>query len=98
MATDEIPSTPAWPRPLFASTHWSVILAAGCGDTCAYHALSRLCETYWYPLYAYARRRGCSPHDAEDLTQEFFAKLLKGNWVSKADQNRGRFRSSCFPP
>jgi RNA polymerase sigma-70 factor (ECF subfamily) len=78
---------------LFASTHWSVILAAGQSDTRAHDALAHLCETYWYPLYAYARRRGCSPHDAQDLTQEFFARLLKGNWVAKADRNRGRFRS-----
>jgi RNA polymerase sigma factor (sigma-70 family) len=82
------------PEPLFVTTHWSVVLAAGHGDTPrASDALARLCQTYWYPLYAYARRRGCSPHDAQDLTQEFFARLLEGNWVAKADRQRGRFRS-----
>jgi RNA polymerase sigma-70 factor (ECF subfamily) len=55
--------------------------------------LAGLCQTYWYPLYAYCRRCGCSPQDAEDLTQEFFARLLEHNWVAKADPNRGRFRS-----
>ena len=81
------------PRPLFASTHWSVVSAAGQEDTHAGDALASLCETYWYPLYAYARRRGCSPPDAQDVTQEFFSRLLKGNWVADADRRRGRFRS-----
>ncbi len=82
------------PEPLFVTTHWSVVLAAGHGDTTrAGEALSHLCETYWYPLYAYARRRGSSPHDAQDLTQEFFARLLAGNWLAGAERDRGRFRS-----
>ncbi|MCX6905997.1 MAG: sigma-70 family RNA polymerase sigma factor [Verrucomicrobia bacterium] len=55
--------------------------------------MAYLCQAYWYPLYAYARRRGSSPHDAQDLTQEFFARLLEGNWVRQADRHRGRFRS-----
>jgi RNA polymerase sigma-70 factor (ECF subfamily) len=79
---------------LFVTTHWSVVLAAGHSDTTrAHEALAHLCKSYWYPLYAYARRRGCSPHDAQDLTQEFFARLLTGNWVAKADRQRGRFRT-----
>ncbi len=70
------------------------MLAAGHGDTAgAQEALSRLCETYWYPLYAYVRRRGHSPEDAQDLTQEFFAQLLAHNWVARADRQKGRFRS-----
>jgi len=94
MGTDESSAETAKRRdPLFASTHWSVVLAAGQGDTRAHDALAHLCKTYWYPLYAYARRRGCSPHDAEDLTQEFFARLLQGNWVARADRKRGLFRS-----
>jgi RNA polymerase sigma-70 factor (ECF subfamily) len=52
-----------------------------------------LCQSYWYPLYAYARRRGCSPEDAQDMTQGFFARLLEGNWLADADRRRGRFRS-----
>lgn len=78
----------------FPNTHWSVVLTAGRSDTTRAHAaLSRLCETYWYPLYAYVRRRGHSPEDAQDLTQEFFARLLARNTVAKADPERGRFRS-----
>ena len=80
--------------PVFATTRWSVVMAAGHGDTThAHDALAHLCQIYWYPLYAYARRRGCAPHDAQDLTQEFFARLLAGNWVAQADRERGRFRS-----
>ena len=82
------------PEPLFVTTHWSVVQAAGHGDpTRAHDALAHLCQAYWYPLYAYARRRGSSPQDAQDLTQEFFARLLQGNWVAQADPERGRFRS-----
>jgi len=95
MAIDESGDhTAERPDPLFVTTHWSVVLAAGHGDTTrACDALAYLCQAYWYPLYAYARRYGCSSHDAQDLTQEFFARLLKGNWVAQADAQRGRFRS-----
>jgi len=95
MATDESDGqTRDRPEPLFVTTHWSVVLAAGHGDTArADDALAHLCQAYWYPLYAYARRRGCSPPDAQDLTQEFFARLLEGNWLARADRQRGRFRS-----
>ncbi len=87
-------SAPSRLPPVFATTHWSVVLAAGHGDTVeAQDALTHLCRVYWYPLYAYARRRGQSPHDAQDLTQEFFARLLEGNWVAQADRQRGRFRT-----
>ena len=82
------------PRPVFVTTHWSVVLTAGRSDTTrAQEALSRLCETYWYPLYAYVRRRGQSPQDAQDSTQEFFARLLAGHWVGDADRAKGRFRT-----
>ena len=81
-------------RSAFVTTHWSVVLTAGRSDTTrAHEALSRLCETYWYPLYAYVRRRGHSPEDAQDSTQEFFARLLAGNWVGDADRTKGRFRT-----
>ena len=70
------------------------MLAAGRGDTPnAQAALETLCRTYWYPLYAYARRRGQSVEDAQDLTQAFFARLLERHWVADADQQRGRFRT-----
>lgn len=78
----------------FVTTHWSVVLSAGRSDTPrAAEALQRLCQAYWYPLYAYVRRRGYSPEDSQDLTQEFFARLLEGNRVRSADQQKGRFRS-----
>lgn len=61
--------------------------------TQARDALAKLCQTYWFPLYAYVRRRGHGPHDAEDLTQSFFLCLLEQKSVANADPNRGRFRS-----
>ena len=79
---------------VFATTHWSVVLQAGaCDTTLARDALAQLCEAYWYLLYAFARRRGYASHDAQDLTQEFFARLLAGHWLAQADRERGRFRS-----
>ena len=80
--------------PAFVTTHWSVVLAAGGSDTTgARQALAKLCQAYWYPLYAYVRRRGVSPPDAEDLTQEFFARFLEHGWVANADREKGRFRT-----
>jgi RNA polymerase sigma-70 factor (ECF subfamily) len=76
------------------TTHWSVVLAAGAASAPeSSKALEALCRTYWYPLYAYVRRAGHSPQDAEDLTQAFFARFLEKQWVARADQQRGRFRS-----
>jgi DNA-directed RNA polymerase specialized sigma24 family protein len=70
------------------------VLAAGPLDTLqSAAAREELCRTYWYPLYAYVRRRGYSLEDAQDLTQEFFARFLSGESISRADQRRGRFRS-----
>jgi RNA polymerase sigma-70 factor (ECF subfamily) len=78
----------------FVTTHWSVVVTAGRSDTTrAQDALSKLCQTYWHPLYAYVRRLGNSPPDAQDLTQEFFARLLQKNYLAAADEHRGRFRS-----
>jgi RNA polymerase sigma factor (sigma-70 family) len=78
----------------FVTTHWSVILSAGRSDTPrAAEALQRLCEIYWDPLYAYVRRRGYSPHDAQDLTQGFFTRLLERKAVTKVDRGKGKFRS-----
>ena len=79
---------------VFATTHWSVVLAAGdAAAPQAEAALAELCRTYWYPLYAFIRRKGHSPHDAQDLTQEFFARLLEKKYLQLADRERGRFRS-----
>jgi RNA polymerase sigma-70 factor (ECF subfamily) len=78
----------------FATTHWSVVLAsADAQSPQAKKALETLCRAYWYPLYAYVRRKGYQPDDARDLTQEFFARLLARNYLSVADRNRGKFRS-----
>jgi DNA-directed RNA polymerase specialized sigma24 family protein len=80
--------------PDFHTTRWSMVAAAGRSDaTGAPEALSELCETYWYPLYAYARRRGLMFEVAEDRTQGFFAALLEKGWVRAADPERGRFRA-----
>ncbi len=81
-------------RTWFATTHWSVVLAAGqSGSPDSTEALEKLCRTYWYPLYAYVRRRGYESHDAQDLTQEFFARLLERNSLRRADRQKGKFRS-----
>jgi RNA polymerase sigma-70 factor (ECF subfamily) len=80
--------------PVFVTTHWSVVLSAKDNDSFrSAEALETLCHTYWHPLYTFVKRRGYSPADAEDLTQEFFAWLLERNWLGRADQERGRFRS-----
>ena len=79
---------------LFVTTHWSVVLAAGQADTTtALSALEELCRTYWFPLYAYVRRRGHQPAEAQDLTQEFFLRLIEKQSVRLANSERGRFRS-----
>jgi len=78
----------------FTTTHWSVVLAAAQQESPqAAAALEQLCRTYWVPLYLHVRRRGYSAEDAQDLTQEFFARLLAKHWLSMADHRRGLFRS-----
>ena len=78
----------------FPLTHWSVVLAAGGADLPhATAALEELCRTYWYPLYAFARRLGHAPPEAEDLTQAFFQHLLESKWVRKVAPAGGKFRS-----
>jgi RNA polymerase sigma-70 factor (ECF subfamily) len=84
----------ALPQPLFVTTRWSVVLAAqdkSSPDSAA--ALETLCRAYWYPLYAYVRGSGRSPHDAQDLTQEFFARLLAQDWLRVVLPEKGRFRT-----
>lgn len=95
-ATSASPTSPAGApaHAVFVTTQWSAVLAAGRADTThARSALEQLCRHYWHPLYAYVRRAGCSREEAEDLTQEFFARLLAQNTVARADPARGRFRS-----
>jgi RNA polymerase sigma factor (sigma-70 family) len=80
-------------RAEFATTRWSIVLSAGKDASAAdREALATLCETYWYPLYAYVRRRGYRAHDARDLVQGFFASLLEKDLLRVADPARGRFR------
>jgi DNA-directed RNA polymerase specialized sigma24 family protein len=86
------------PRPLspgpaaaFQTTHWSVVLQATEGDS--FVALERLCQTYWYPLYAFVRREGYNEHDAQDLTQGFFELFLAKHYLKQVDRDKGRFRS-----
>lgn len=93
MSTEEKPNTVAR-GDIFATTHWTLVLAAGSGSSpAAGTALEELCRTYWYPLYVYVRRQGHSREDAEDLTQEFFARFLAKNYLAGVDSNRGRFRA-----
>jgi DNA-directed RNA polymerase specialized sigma24 family protein len=78
----------------FATTQWNVVLTARDGsDTQARHALEALCGSYWYPLYAFVRRRGHSADEAADLTQAFFADLLSRDFLGGIDRSKGRFRS-----
>ena len=92
-----LPSTSpqsAVPPQAFPHTRWTLVLAAArtpSPESAA--ALERLCGSYWYPLYAFVRRSGYALADAEDLTQEFFARLLEHNWIAHADRHKGRFRS-----
>src|SRR5262245_31632096 len=78
----------------FPNTRWSVVLAARqqpSADSAI--ALEALCRAYWYPLYAYVRRCGQSPHDAQDLTQEFFRCLLEKRWLDSAERAKGKLRT-----
>lgn len=80
--------------PVFATTHWSVVLAAGRDrSAAAAAALEQLCRTYWYPLYAYLRRKGYCEHDAQDLTQGFILQLLDRRSIEKVEPQKGKFRS-----
>jgi RNA polymerase sigma-70 factor (ECF subfamily) len=80
--------------PDFTTTHWSVVLASAQRDSPqAAVALEQLCRAYWYPLYAFVRRQGHSPPDAEDLLQAFFARFLEKHFLSNVDRSKGRFRS-----
>ena len=78
----------------FMTTHWSLVLAAaGAEDSHGREALAKLCQIYWYPLYAFVRRQGHDPHDAQDLTQEFFMRLLEKDYLGDVDCSQGKFRS-----
>src|SRR5215471_19148116 len=79
---------------VFATTHWSVVMAAGQDDSPpARRALETLCRAYWYPIYVYVRRKGYGADEAEDLTQEFFAQLIEKHHLRQADREKGKFRT-----
>ena len=79
---------------IFPNTRWSVVLAATRPDSPeSAAALDAICRAYWHPLYAYVRRCGHAPHDAQDLTQEFFKRLLHAHWLANADREKGRLRT-----
>ena len=78
----------------FLTTHWSVVLSARAQPSSqSAAALEVLCRTYWHPLYAYVRRQGHSPADAQDLTQEFFARLLQKDYLHSVARTKGKFRT-----
>src|SRR5262249_8359168 len=80
--------------PQFPTTRWTLVVAAGDPRRKeARSALVSLCENYWYPLYAYLRRRGYPAGQAQDLTQEFFTRVLEGRYLDRADPEKGRFRA-----
>ncbi|MEK7676684.1 MAG: ECF-type sigma factor [Verrucomicrobiota bacterium] len=92
--SETTPKGQARPVSVFVTTHWSVVVEAldkDSPDSAA--ALEKLCHAYWYPLYAHVRRLGHAPPDAEDLTQEFFARLLQTGYLEAAGQVKGRFRT-----
>jgi RNA polymerase sigma factor (sigma-70 family) len=77
----------------FATTHWSIVMAAQGESPAAQDALEKLCRTYWWPIYGFVRRQGYKPEEAQDLTQSFFARLLERRDLETVRQERGRFRS-----
>lgn len=94
--TGDMAGPPVIANRAFATTHWSLIVQAagqGAGGEESQAALAELCRSYWYPLYDFARRRGHSEEDAKDLTQGFFAHVLADGAITRADANRGRFRT-----
>ena len=94
MPTEGDGALDAGPKKYFCTTHWSAVLAAGDQASAqGQAALAQLCETYWLPVYAFVRKRGHSPDQAKDLTQDFFANFLERNSVARAMRQRGRFRS-----
>src|SRR6516162_6079043 len=82
------------PAQWFTTTHWSVVLTARrIPSPQSEAALEKLCRSYWYPLYAYIRRQGHNPDDAQDLTQSFFTRFLEHNYLESVERDKGKFRS-----
>ena len=94
MSPPEQPSEGPGQAGIFATTHWSVVVQAGDSQSPeAAGALEKLCQTYWYPLYAFVRRKGHSHEDASDLTQAYFAKFLEKRYLKSVDADLGKFRT-----
>ncbi|HYV38444.1 MAG TPA: sigma-70 family RNA polymerase sigma factor [Gemmataceae bacterium] len=94
MSSSQDPSPAGRPCNDFTTTHWSLVLKVGQrGNRAADEALAELCQRYWFPLYAFVRRRVGNVHEAQDVTQEFFAFLLEEDALAQATPERGRFRS-----
>jgi DNA-directed RNA polymerase specialized sigma24 family protein len=93
LAAEQKAEAAAAPR-VFATTHWSVVAAAGQSDSeVAQRAREVLCRGYWYPIYVYVRRKGHGPDEAPDLTQEFFTQLIAKEHLRLADREKGKFRT-----
>ncbi len=94
MTSEQSSQPSSVPHDIFATTHWTVVLAAGRRhEPQSDRALEALCQTYWFPLYAYVRRHGHAKADAEDLVQAFFARFLAKNYLAGLSAERGRFRA-----
>ncbi|MBI2947188.1 MAG: sigma-70 family RNA polymerase sigma factor [Verrucomicrobia bacterium] len=94
MVENQIPIGPNKGGAQFATTHWTVVLAAvERSSPQASDALGKLCQTYWYPLYAFVRRQGYTADDAQDLTQEFFCRLFEKNYLADVRREKGKFRT-----
>ena len=88
------PAFVATKKPQFTTTHWSVVIQAkDSGSAESLAALERLCDSYWYPIYAFIRKQGRSPDEAQDLTQEFFARLIEKEFLTSVDRTKGKFRT-----
>ena len=93
MGAENDPGAGEPPHGAFATTHWSVVLAAGGPSVESMAALEKLCRAYWYPLYSQVRRHGFGPEDAQDITQGFFASLLRHESLASIRREKGRFRT-----
>ena len=92
--TDPTHADSSHPQPLFLTTRWSIVLSArDRASSSSTLALESLCQTYWYPLYVFVRRQGHGAHDAQDLTQAFFARLLEKDYLQSVEREKGRFRT-----
>ena len=93
-ASPQSPSQTTAPDSWFQTTHWSVVLAAGARELPqGSDALAKLCQVYWPPIYSYTRKLGHRPADAQDLTQEFFCRLMEKEYLKSLDRETGKFRS-----